>query len=111
MTASTPSTRAVVARGSRLEGLLAVYANLKPQADELASRLKGVTDAIKAELTSAYPLVGVIDVEHPLLAQPLRLSYVESWRVDTKQPKADAPEVYVRYAVKSGTWQLRGGKA
>ncbi|TCB97555.1 hypothetical protein E0H26_11595 [Micromonospora zingiberis] len=94
--------------GSRLDELLAAYAELKPAADEAAARLKTVTDAIKAELTEAAPGEQRIDVTHEALAQPLRLSYVESWRLNTKQLKAEAPEIYVRFAVKGGKWELRG---
>jgi hypothetical protein len=32
---------------------------------------------------------------------------VESWRVDAKKLKTEAPETYVRYATKSTAWQLR----
>lgn len=105
-----PAAQATVPPGSRLEDLLATYAQLKPQADELAERLKAVTDAIKAELSAAAPGAQRVDVAHPVLAQPLRLSYVESWRLDTKRLKAEAPETYVRYAVKGGKWELRGVK-
>lgn len=101
---------AVVTPGSRLEDLLATYARLKPEADELASRLKSITDAIKAELTSAVPGAQKIDVTHPALATPLRLSYVESWTLDTKRIKAEDPETYVRFARKGGRWELRGVK-
>jgi hypothetical protein len=101
-------SRAVVQPGSRLEDLLAMYAYLKPAADETADRLKSVTDAIKAELAAVAPGAAQVEVSHEVLAQPLRLSYVESWRLDTKRLKAEDPGVYVRYAIKSGSWQLRG---
>lgn len=96
--------------GSRLEDLLVTYAHLKPQVDELAARLKGITDAIKAELTAALPGAQQIDVTHEALPVPLRLSYVESWRLDAKRLKTEAPAVYVAYAVKGGRWELRGGR-
>src|SRR5262245_7564899 len=99
---SAPATTIKVEPGSRLEDLLAAYAQLKPQADELASRLKTVTDAIKAELTVAAPGARAINVAHPALAVPLRLSYVESWRLDTERLKTEDPGLYVRYAVKGG---------
>ncbi|WP_428964128.1 hypothetical protein [Micromonospora fluostatini] len=103
-----PTAQAEVAPGSRLDDLLAAYAVLKPAADEAAARLKTVTDAIKAELTTALPDVQRIEVAHGSLAQPLRLTYVDSWRLDTKALKAEMPEVYVRYARKGGKWDLRG---
>jgi hypothetical protein len=100
--------QAAVEPGSRLEALLAAYAELKPEADEAATRLKSVTDGIKAELAAAAPGALQVDVAHPALAQPLRLSYVESWALDTKRLKAEDPETYVRYARKGSRWELRG---
>lgn len=108
MTDTREVPRARVEPGSRLEDLLATYAHLKPQADEAASRLKAVTDAIKVELTTAVPDAPRIDVAHEALPQALRLSYVESWTLDSKRMKAEDPATYVRFARKGGSWQLRG---
>lgn len=102
---------APVQPGSRLDDLLAAYAVLKPQADEAATRLKAITDAIKVELQTAAPDARRIEVEHAALAHRLRLSYVESWSLDTRRFKAEQPETYVRYARKGGKWELRGVSA
>lgn len=106
MTTPIP-VQATVEPGSRLEGLLAAYAELKPAADEAAARLKTVADALKVELTARHPGAPQVEVAHEALAAPLRLTYVESWRLDTKRLKAENPETYVRYATKGGSWQLR----
>lgn len=105
------TAQADVQPGSRLDDLLAVYADLKPRADEISSRLKAITDAIKAELVAGSPGAERIDVAHGALAQPLRLSYVESWTLDTKRFKAEQPALYVAYARKGGKWELRGRSA
>lgn len=105
------SQRADVQPGSRLDDLLAMYAELKPQADEVSARLKAVTDALKVELMASAPEALHIDVDHAALAQPLRLSYVEAWTLDTKRLKAENPALYVAYARKGGKWELRGQKA
>jgi hypothetical protein len=105
---TTETPWATVDPGSRLDDLLAMYAALKPEADELATRLKTVTDAIKAELSAAVPGAQRVDVAHPALSQPLRLSYVERWELDTRRMKAEAPETYVQFARKSARWELRG---
>lgn len=98
--------------GSRLEDLLVTYALLKPQADEIADRLDTVKAAIKAEMAAAAPEGSQkIDVAHEALPNALRLSYVESWRIDTKKLKAVDPATYVRWAVKGGKWELRGVSA
>lgn len=102
------ATQASVQPGSRLDDLLATYAQLKPEADETAARLKSVADAIKVELTASAPQALRIDVAHAALTQPLRLLYVESWTLDAKRLKAEDPATYVRYARKGGSWQLRG---
>jgi hypothetical protein len=102
------TNKVAVAPGSRLDDLLSAYAQLKPQADEAATRLKSVTDAIKTELMAAAPEARRVDVDHSALTQPLRLSYVEGWRLDAKRLKGDDPATYVRYATKSGKWDLRG---
>jgi hypothetical protein len=104
----TPIAQAQVEPGSRLDDLLATYAELKPRTDELTTRLKSITDAIKAELQAQAPNALKVGVSHPGLAQPLQLSYVEGWRLDTKRFKAEQPAIYVQYASKSDKWELRG---
>lgn len=94
--------------GSRLEQLHEAYAGAKAAADETAKQLKAITDAIKLELTQAAP-EGTAKVQLTGSAPPLRLQWVESWRVDARRLKAEDPETYVRYAKKSGTWQLKTG--
>lgn len=99
---------------TRLAQLHAAYTDAKAAAEEANARLKSITDALKAELAGAdngapegtrqYDLVGP---DGP----PLRLTYVESWRIDTNKLKAQDPETYVRYAKKSGSWRLSTLKA
>lgn len=92
--------------GSRLSQLHYAYAEAKAAADEAASRLKGITDAIKAELTAQAP-----DKTRLVLKSPngpaLALTYAESWRVDATRLKKENPLIYVTYAKKSGSWSLR----
>jgi hypothetical protein len=59
------SSYVTVEPGSRLEELLATYAVLKPQADELTAQLKAVTDGIKTEMSAAAPGAQKVDVAHP----------------------------------------------
>lgn len=109
MTEKRPPVSVTPEPGGRLEQLLAQYDDLKAKADEAAARLKTITDGIKAEGAAWGDPVGATAVEFvsPYLAAPLRLSYVESWRLDAKRMKAEDPETYVRFAVKGGSWQLR----
>lgn len=96
----------VAAEGTRLEQLHASYADLKAASDEAAKRLKSVTDAIKAELAAAEPGQERVELRGQS-GPPLRMTYVESWRLDSKRLKAEHLDVWVRYAVKGGSWQLR----
>ena len=102
-----PIPRITPEPGSRLDDLLAEFAALKPQLDELTTRLDTVKAGIKAELAAAAPGHQQVDTTSEALAQPLRLSYVESWRLDAKRMKSEDPATYVRYAVKGGRWELR----
>jgi hypothetical protein len=100
-------------KNSRLEQLHAVYADAKAKADQATSDLKTVTDAIKAEMTKAAPDQARLELVGPH-GPRLTLTYVESWRVDATRLKAEAPETYVMFAKKRGSWQLkaaRGGES
>lgn len=103
--APNPGTEA----SERLEQLLAQYDLVKAEAAKAEEALKAITDGIKQELMAAAP-EGETDirVDSPDLTRPLRLQAVESWRVDSKKLKAEAPETYVRYATKSVSWRLAG---
>jgi hypothetical protein len=93
---------------SRLEQLAAQYDMAKAEAEKAANDLKAITDAIKFELMNEAPEGETsIELQSPDLAHPLRLTAVESWRVDAKKLKAEDPLTYVRYAKKSTSWTLR----
>lgn len=92
--------------GSRLEQLAAQYGEAKKLADASAKALKVITDGIKLELTNAAPGLEAIDLVSPLLARPLRMSSVTSWRVDTEKLKTQYTEVYARCAKESTAWKL-----
>jgi hypothetical protein len=107
VTEAPAPVRINAAPDSRLAQLAAAYAEAKAQANEAADRLDGITDALKAEMTTAAPDSGTIELDGPV---PLRLSARESWRLDTAKLKAADPETYVRYAKKSVSWVLTAAK-
>jgi hypothetical protein len=109
--AAPPIPTVEPAPDSRLAQLAALYAQVKPAADAAAAQLKDITDAIKAELAAAKPGALKVDLASPLLEAPLRLQAKTSWGLDTKKFKAEAPEVYVRYAVQRTSWELRAVSA
>lgn len=91
---------------SRLDQLAAEYALLKPQLEELTELVKGLTDGIKRELSTAHPTATDILLTSPHLRAPLQLQAVTSWRLDSKTLKTDQPETWVRYAKQSTAWRL-----
>lgn len=95
--------------GSRLAQMHAAYADAKAEVEGAAERLKVITDAIKLELTNAAPDQARIELHGP--GPTLRLVYTTSWRVDAKKLKAEAPEIYVRYAKQTGSWTLKAAAA
>lgn len=102
-----PSATAMAAPGSRLEQLLASYETEKASAADAAARFKAVTDALKAELSAAFPgQKDVVAAGAPNLPK-LRLSWRTSWRLDTDKFKAEQPVLYVKYSKPSGHWELR----
>jgi predicted phage-related endonuclease len=95
------------APGSRLEQLCAQHDLAKAEARKAEEALAAITDGIKNELAALLPDGATeVDLDTDLLARPLRLKAVESWRVDSKRLRAANPEIYVRYAVKSTSWRL-----
>lgn len=93
--------------GSRLEELLAGYESAKAAAEDAKSRLDALTAALKNEMAAAAP-AGSTDVTLGAPGLPrLRLSWKAPWRFDSKRFKADHPELYVRYEVRGGHWDLR----
>lgn len=94
-------------QGTRLEQLLAAYPEAKARADEANSQAKAISDAIKVELTNLAP-IGETKIAAQLPAGPrVRLTYSESWRLDSTRLKREHPETWVAYAKKSGSWSLR----
>ena len=95
--------------GTRLAELHAQYSDLKAQADAAAERLKACTDGIKAEIAAQLPDGSTRGLLRDPAGQapPLALTYAERWSVDSRKLKAEDPEMYVRYAKKSGAWSLR----
>lgn len=94
---------------SRLAQLQAIYAERKAAADAASKELKAVIDAIKLELTSLDSDERRFELTGTATAPALRLTYIESWRLDSTRMKQQDPETYVRYAKKSGSWTLKAG--
>src|SRR5438105_3478986 len=90
--------------GSRLEGLLNAEHAAEAAAREAAERLKGVRDAIKAELTQAHPGVERFDIMGTPHRPAKQLTWVNTVRLDTAAMKEKEPETYVRFAVFGGKW-------
>ena len=96
-----------VAPGSRLEDLMARYDMLKAEYEEAKARWEELTGAIKAEGTAASPGATAMTLAGPPGMPALSLTYVESWRLDSKRLKEEDPRTYVQYAKKTAHWELR----
>ena len=81
------------------------YAEAKEAADAAAETLKGATSKLKAAITEASGGAYRTVLNVPGF-KPVNLTYVESWRIDTKRLKAEQPALYVDYAERSGAWRL-----
>lgn len=113
MSAKRPSVTAVAVQpGSRLEQLLAQYDAVEAEASEAEARFETLKAAVKAELsTAAVEGATRIAVNAPTLRAPLQMAYVESWRIDAGRLKVEDPLTYVKWAKKSGHWELRRAKS
>lgn len=98
-------------RAERLADLHARYADAKANADAANEALDALKSALKAELAQTAALTGGEGATRIDLIGPdgpaLRLTYVESWRIDSRRLKAQDPETWVRYAKQSGSWALK----
>lgn len=96
------------AAGSREEELLASYDSAKAALEDAKARFEAVTSALKNEMAATAP-PGSTDIV--LSGQPglprLRLRWKMPYRFDSKRFKAEHPEIYVRYEVQGGNWELR----
>lgn len=106
LTLPEPYTEISPESGSRLDDLVARYEQAKAAYDAAAERYGEIRDAIKAELLEQADGATRLQLNSTYLTKPLRLVSREQWRLDTKTLKRQAPEVYVRFAVKSSTWYL-----
>lgn len=109
MTTTQPATHVAAKSRDRIAQLHREYHEAKAEADAANQRLRAVTDALKAELVGTDPQTRLITLTSPGVL-PLRLTWVESWRMDTKRLKAEKPDVYVTYAQQSGSWRLTSDK-
>lgn len=103
-----PAVVLVTAPGSRLEQLQASYESAKAARDEAVARFDALTGAIKAELASASQgnATDIILSGGPALPQ-LRMVWKAPYRFDAKRFRAEHPDIYVRYEVRGGHWDLR----
>jgi hypothetical protein len=106
-----PPWRIVPEPGSRLEQLLDSVEAAKARADEAEAQAKSITEAIKAEAVRlAPPGTTVIILAGAAHRPEFTVGWQETWRLNSKQLKAEQLVTWVKYAVKSGTWKLTKAK-
>jgi hypothetical protein len=86
------------------------YAEAKAAADAAEERRKAASDKLKGALSEATNNAYRVSL-HVDGYRPLNLTYVESWRLDTKALQAQHPAVYVEFAKRSGSWRLEESRA
>lgn len=91
---------------TRLDTLLALYAEAKPAADAAAKELQRLKDSIKLEMSTAAPAGSTgMEVRSPSGVH-MRLTYSESTGLDTAKLKQQAPDLWKLYGKTSGRWTL-----
>ena len=91
---------------AELAQLHMLYAHLKAEAEEAASRFSAVKDAIKVKLNERDPEArkfARVGEGGPTLS----LSYSVSRRFDSRRFKRDKPEIFAAYQTESGSWTLK----
>ena len=100
-----------IPKTSELSELLDTWAALDAQAKELSERAAALKDKIKVRMIETRqamdPTDPLTDIAAGSDVVSVRLKYTETWRLDTTKLKAEAPETYVKYARKSGSFTLR----
>lgn len=94
--------------GTRLRDLHYEYDRAKAELARAEERFKTIADGIKAELSAIGATKVVLTGTDG--AKPLRLAWVEQWRVDSTKLKSEQPVIYAAYAKKSGHWKLEALK-
>lgn len=97
-THAVPMDAAVAQLAAAYEDAKAEVRAAEERKDSLANQLKAHAEA--AALQSGHPL-GTTRVVLESDALTVRVTPVETWRIDSTRMKKEAPETYVRWAKKS----------
>lgn len=101
-----PRLAVTAAPGSVLEDLLSQEHAAEAVSKEAADRLKGLRDAIKAELTQAHPGIERFDIAGDRFRPAKQLTWASTVRLNTKRLRDEQPLLYVEYAEFGGKWVL-----
>lgn len=89
---------------TELAQLVAEYDRLDVEVKARSTELESVKARIKVALQEVKPGESEVLLTAPGLAKPLKMWFQEKWTLDTKRLKNEAPEIWVRWAKKGGSW-------
>lgn len=89
---------------TELAQLVAEYDRLDVEVKAKSAELESVKARLKVALQEAKPGETEVLLTAPGLAKPLKMWFQEKWTLDSKAMKNQAPEIWVRWAKKSGSW-------
>ncbi len=89
---------------TELAQLVAEYDRLDVEVKERTAELESVKARLKVALQEAHPGQSEVLLTAPGLVKPLKMWFQEKWSLDSKRLKNEAPEIWVRWAKKGGSW-------
>src|SRR5688500_9861453 len=89
---------------TELAPLVAEYDRLDVEVKERTAELESVRARLKVALQEQHPGQSEVLLTAPGLVKPLKMWFQEKWSLDSKRLKNEAPEIWVRWAKKGGSW-------
>jgi len=97
--------------GSRLEWLLSAYEPAQAAFEEAQARFEAIKTALKNEGAQLSALHGGAVTRITISGKPALPSLTVSWvvqrRLDSAKIREDLPDLYDKYAVRKGHWEIR----
>jgi len=89
---------------TELAQLVAEFDRLDAEVKERSAELDSVKARLKVALQELKPGEAEVLLTAPGLAKPLRMWFQEKYVLESARMKREAPEIWVRWAKKSGIW-------
>jgi hypothetical protein len=89
---------------TELAQLAVEYDRLDAEVKAKTADLEALKARLKVALQERHPGESEVLLTAPGLVKPLKMWFQEKWTLDSKRLKNEAPEVWVRWAKKGGSW-------